>query len=160
MKSKLLLIIASVFVLLLGNTSCNKDHINPNIPQVNIYYRIEPNSTIYLDLNTVGGWLYLDEMPGIVVPYPSRGIIVYREDVDSFKAYERQPPNNPFECCDADNKNLCSKLIVGPNFPFAKDTCNDNMYLLQDGSLFSGVGQYSLIQYRTFYDGVTLTISN
>lgn len=160
MKSKYLLILVSVFVLLSGNTSCNKDNINPNIPQVNIYYTIEPNSTFYLELNTVGGWLYLDEMPGIIVPYPSRGIIVYREDVNTFKAYERQPPNSPFQCCDVDNPTICSKLIVGPNYPFAKDTCNDNMYLLQDGSLFSGVGQYSLIQYRTFYDGVSLVISN
>lgn len=160
MKYKFHFILVLVFILFSGITSCNKDHINPNIPQVNIYYTIEPNSTLFLELNTVGGWLYLDEMPGIVVPYPSRGIIVYREEIDQFKAYERQPPNNPFECCNPENSINCSKLVVGANYPFAKDTCNGNMYLLQDGSLFSGVGQYSLIQYRTFYDGVTLTISN
>jgi hypothetical protein len=160
MKSKFLLKLVSIFILLSGNISCNKDNINPNIPQVNIYYTIDPNSTLFLELNTVGGWIYLDEMPGIQVPYPSRGIIVYREDVDIFKAYERQPPNNPFECCEPENSINCSKLVVGPNYPFVKDTCNDNMYQLLDGSLFSGVGQYSLIQYRTFYNGVTLTISN
>lgn len=149
-----------VFILLSGNTSCNKENINPNIPDVAIYYRIEPNSTVFLELNTVGGWLYLDEMPGFNIPYPSRGIIVYREDIDKFKAYERQPPNNPFQCCKDDNPKLCSKLIVGANYPFAKDTCNDNLYFLQDGTLFSGVGQYSMIRYNTYYDGVTLTISN
>ena len=160
MKSKVFFIFISVFIVLSGITSCNKDHINPNIPKVNIYYNIDPNSTVFLDLNTVGGWLYLDEMPGIVVPYPSRGIIVYREEIDKFRAYERQPPNNPYECCEGDNYTGCSKLVVGPNYPFAKDTCNGNMYLLQDGTLFSGVGQYSLIEYRTYYNGSTLTISN
>lgn len=160
MKKNILLLLVSILLLLSGNTSCKKNPINPNIPEVNIYYRIEPNSTIFLELNTIGGWIYLDEIPGIVVPYPSRGIIVYREDINIFKAYERQPPNNPFECCDPDNSTICSTLIVGDNYPFVKDTCNDNMYQLLDGTLFSGVGEYSLIQYRTSYDGVYLTISN
>lgn len=159
MTNKILFLLAFVIALFGGFSSCNKEYINPNIPQVNIYYRIEPNSTLFLELNTIGGWLYLDEMPGFVVPYPSQGIIVYRESSSTFKAYERQPPNDPFQCCVA-NSTICSKLIVGPNYPFVKDTCNDNLYQLLDGSLFSGVGQYPMIQYNTFYDGVFLTISN
>ena len=120
MKNKILVVLISVFALFSGITSCNKDNINPNIPQVNIYYRIEPNSTLFLELNTVGGWLYLDEMPGIVVPYPSRGIIVYREEMNSFKAYERQPPNNPFECCAADNPYELLEIGGGSQLPFCK----------------------------------------
>lgn len=135
--------------------------MNPNIPDVALYYRIDPNSSFFLELNTVGGYIYLDEMPGYTVPYPSRGIIVYREDIDRFRAFERQPPNNPNQCCDeGENPKVCTKLIVGANYPFAKDTCTGNLYFLQDGTLFSGTGQYSMIQYNTFYDGVTLTISN
>jgi hypothetical protein len=139
--------------------SCAKNEPNPNIPDVNIYYRIDPNSTIFLELNTVGGWLYLEDIPGIVVPYPSRGIIVYRQDVNLFKAYERQPPNFPFECC-VPNSTICTALLVGPNYPFAKDTCTGNLYQLLDGVLFSGNGSYPMIEYRTFYDGQYLTISN
>jgi len=143
---------------LLLASSCNKNNINPNIPNVVINFSIDPNSTQFLGLNTVGGWIYLDEIPGIIVPYPSRGVIVYRYDLNEFKAYERQPPNEPFKCCD-DAKG-CTKLIVGDNYPFAKDTCTGSLYQLLDGILFSGEGQYSLIRYNANYDGAILHIYN
>lgn len=160
MKNKFLLFsLLSISLISAFVVSCEKNNPNPDIPKVNIYYQIDPNSTVFLELNTIGGWIYLDEMPGIYVPYPSRGIIVYRQDIDLFKAYERQPPNSPFQCC-IPNSTICSTLLVGPNYPFVKDTCTGNLYQLLDGSLFSGDGQYPLIQYRTYYDGNLLTISN
>lgn len=143
---------------LLTASSCNKNNINPNIPDVIINMSIDPNSTQFLELNTVGGWIYLDEVPGILVPYPSRGIIVYRYTLNEFKAYERQPPNEPLKCYD-DNDGY-TKLIVGDNYPFVKDTCNGNLYQLLDGTLFSGAGQYSLIHYNAMYDGALLHIFN
>ncbi len=143
---------------LLTASSCNKNNINPNIPDVIINMSIDPNSTQFLELNTVGGWIYLDEVPGIIVPYPSRGIIVYRYTLNEFKAYERQPPNEPLKCYD-DNDGY-TKLIVGGNYPFTKDTCNGNLYQLLDGTLFSGAGQYSLIRYNAMYDGALLHIFN
>jgi len=139
--------------------SCGKnENENPNIPLVNIHLTIDPNSTLFLELNSVGGWIYLDEVPGVDIRFPSRGVIVYREDVSLFKAYERQPPNTPFKCCDA-NQN-CTKLIVGTNYPFAKDTCTGTLYSLYDGTIFTGEGRYSLIKYNAFYDGALLHISN
>lgn len=147
-----------VFAILLTEPSCKKNiPQNPNIPNANINFTIDPNSTVFIQLNTVGGWLYLDEVPGIYVPYPSRGIIVYRQDVSLFKAYERQPPNNPFQC---DKGNNLTRLIVGDNYPFVKDTCTGTMYSILDGSLFSGEGQYPLIEYNAFYDGGLLYINN
>lgn len=143
---------------LLTASSCNKNNINPYIPDVVINMTIDPNATQFLELNTVGGWIYLDEVPGILVPYPSRGIIVYRYTLNEFKAYERQPPNDPLKCYD-DNDGY-TKLIVGGNYPFTKDTCNGNLYQLLDGTLFSGTGQYPLIQYNAMYDGALLHIFN
>jgi hypothetical protein len=148
-----------VLFIAAGIASCGKkNNNNPNVPQVSINLTVDPNSTLFLELNSVGGWIYLDEVPGMDIRYPSRGIIVYRQDVDLFKAYERQPPNVPFQCCDA-NQN-CTKLIVGSNYPFVKDTCTETLYSLLDGTIFSGEGQYSLIQYNAFYDGVLLYINN
>ncbi len=155
---KLSSIIISVIILLFG-LSCNKGSINPDIPNVVINITIDPNSTIYQELNTPGGWLYLDEQPGIYIPSGSRGVIVYRVTMSEFKAYERQPPNFPFECCDENGRN-CTKLIVGGNYPFVKDTCNDNLYQLLDGSLFQGVGKYPLIEYNAMYDGGLLHVFN
>ena len=155
---KIIALILPVFFLFIAST-CNKGSINPNIPNVVINITIDPNSTIYQQLNTPGGWLYLDEQPGIYIPAGSRGIIIYRVTMSDFKAYERQPPNFPFECCD--EKGIkCTKLIVGANYPFVKDTCTDNLYQLLDGALFQGEGQYPLIEYNAMYDGALLHVFN
>jgi len=71
-----------LFILLLiaGLFACNKSNVNPNIPHVVINLTLDPNSTIFQELNTVGGWLYLDEVPGMVIPSASRGEIVYRQE--------------------------------------------------------------------------------
>ncbi len=148
----------TIFVLLFA-FSCNKANINPNIPRVVINVTIDPNSTMYQQLNTPGGWLYLEEQPGIYIPAGSRGVIVYRLTMTEFKAYERQPPNFPFECCNDDGFN-CTKLVVGGNYPFVKDTCNDNLFQLLDGSLFQGEGQFPLIEYGAMYDGALLHVFN
>ena len=146
-------------VILLTGLGCNKNTpTNPNIPEVHINLTVDPNSTIFLELNTVGGWMYLDEVPGLYIPHPSRGVMVYRQDVGSFLAYERQPPNTPNECC---NDQLdCTKLIIGNNFPFVKDTCTGTLYNLLDGTIFDGKGQFPLIRYNAYYDGAILYINN
>lgn len=153
--------LVSVILLLLtvGPSCSNPNKNNPNVPNVNINLTIDPNSTLFLELNVPGGWIYLDEVPGMYIPYPSRGIIVYRQDINFFKAYERQPPNDPFKCCDDQNQE-CGKLVVGQYFPFVKDTCTGASYQLVDGTLFSGEGEFPLIEYYAAYDGALLHISN
>jgi hypothetical protein len=146
-------------LILIIAPACNKGSVNPNIPRVVINVTINPNSTIYQQLNTPGGWLYLDEQPGIYIPYGSRGVIVYRLSMNEFKAYERQSPDYPFQCCEETKQN-CPKLVVGGNYPFAKDTCNGNLYQLLDGSLFDGDGIYPMIEYNAMYDGSVLHVFN
>ena len=148
-----------LFIISLFTASCHKDSINPNIPNVNIHISINPNSTEFLELNTVGGWVYLDEKPSIYIPPGSRGIIVWRMDINLFKAYERQPPNDPFKCC-SENYAHCGKLVIGDNYPFVKDTCTGTLYQLLDGSIIEGEGKYPLIEYAAEYDGYTLYIHN
>jgi len=159
MTIKILSITMLAFMVIMISPSCNKGSLNPNIPNVVINVTIDPNSTIFQELNTPGGWLYLEEQSGVYVPTGSRGVIVYRVTMTEFKAYERQPPNFPFSCCDENGLN-CTKLIVGENYPFVKDTCNDNLYQLLDGSLFQGDGQFSLIEYSAMYDGALLHVFN
>jgi hypothetical protein len=152
------IVVLAVMMLMLFGMCGKKENTNPNIPQVSIRVTIDPNSTLFLGLNSVGGWIYLDEIPGVDIRFPSRGVIVYRQDVTLFKAYERQPPNVPFQCCD-DNQE-CTKLLVGNSYPFVEDTCTGTLYSLLDGTIFSGEGVYPLIQYNAFYDGALLHISN
>ena len=157
-KTTIASIIVTILIFFIA-PSCNKGSINPNIPRAVINVTINPNTTIYQELNTPGGWLYLEEQPGIYIPYDSRGVIVYRLTMTEFKAYERQPPDYPFECCNEYMKD-CTKLIVGGNYPFIKDTCNGNLYQMLDGNLFSGEGVYPLIEYNAMFDGALLHVFN
>ncbi len=142
---------ATVFFLVLLVSGCSKDDRNPFIPDVYINITIDPNSTFYQELNTVGGWMYLTS------ELPSRGIIVYRSDIMEFLAFDRTPPNDPNRCC---NNNICTRLLVGDFYPFAKDTCTGTSYLLLNGSIFEGEGRYPLIRYNTTYNGHLLRIFN
>jgi len=119
-----------------------------------VNFSISPNSTEYLQLNSVGGWAY------VTAYEPSRGIIIYRLLADEFKAYERTPMYLPDSCCNySGNTALCTRLIV-EDFTFAVDTCLGTRYLLIDGSIVDGPGSYPMFQYNTNYDGETLFVFN
>ncbi len=149
--------ILGVAVVLTFFAGCNKHYQNPDIPIVDIDITIDPNSTVFLELNTPGGWCYLNNKPGVYIPVGSRGVIVYRQDMYTFKAYERTPPNDPYKCCKSDHTG-CSKLTV--DYPMIVDSCTGNTYSILDGSLIEGDGVYPVIQYKTHYNGNLLRIYN
>ncbi len=136
-------------IISVGLSACNKDDKNDQVDVGYVNVTINPNSTEYLDLNIVSGWVYLVASP------PSRGIIVYRLSQDQFKAFERTPPYNPNTCCDG---TICTRLIV--EALFVKDTCLNSDFLIIDGSWVSGPGKVNLVEYNTYYDGLMLNISN
>jgi len=134
--------------------SCNKgDDPQTDIPYAHINVVINPNSTLYQELNTVGGWMYYQW-----VNEPSRGLIIYRMTQDEFKAYERTPPVNSNGCCDV-GSGFCTALLVDDYFPFVQDTCSDLSYQILDGSPMAPA-TISLKQYMTVYDGLNLYITN
>ena len=136
-----------ILVFFLGFNSCIDTPHNPNVPNVYINFEIYPNSTMYYELNTIAGWMYVN------APWPSRGIIIFRHPSGEFKAYERQSPNEPDYCGES------SRLIV--DSPFVVDTCLDVKYSILDGSIITpGYNGYPLIEYRTQYDGHTLRVFN
>lgn len=144
-----------LIVTMLGFDSCSKNQLNPEIRAAVIRININPNFTFYQQLNTVGGWVYVKNGDqGVFISGESRGVIIYRLSVNTFKAYDRIPPNSPNQCGDT------TKLIVGNNYPFVKDPCTGNLYQLLDGSLFKGTGRYALVQYHADYDGTLLHVFN
>jgi len=149
-----------LFVAVLGGVvlgSCNKTNINPNDPRAIIQIDIDPNSTFYQGLNTVGGWIYVANGGGVYIGPGSRGVIIYRESQSTFKAYDRLPPNDPNKCY---NDGKRTQLVVGKYYPFVKDECTGNTYQLLDGSLIQGNGRYPLIEYHAVYDGNMLHVFN
>jgi hypothetical protein len=148
-KKRLLAVFYIVLGLFLLQVSCKKDD-NAVDPPSNVNITINPNSTEYQGINTVGGWIYI---PQSLVPPESRGIIVYRITQNEFMAYERTPPYEPDQCCNADG---CTALIV--DMPFVDDTCTGSQYQILDGSPFDGPSNIPLIRYTTYYDGLVLQI--
>ena len=124
--------------------SCNSKPDNPNSPEVEINFTIYPNTLEYQELNVVGGWMY------VTAPLPSYGIIIYRYNIDEFRAYERMSPNEPHACPD-------NRLYV--SLPYVIDSCLDYKYSILDGSLIQGSG-YPLTQYFTQFDGSALRVYN
>ncbi len=137
------LLIAILFVVSFSY-SCSKDG-SETIPTVYVNFYIEPNSTTYLRLNTVGGWEY------ITGGYS--GVLVYRQSQETFLAYDR--------ACPFDFKNGC-RVTVETSFTTAIDSCCKSQFIISmDGSPISGsAATVSLKQYHTTYDGTKLHVYN
>lgn len=130
-------------IALIFACSCKKDQYAeiPNV-YVNLYLNI--NSTLYIELNNVGGWVNLTG--------GYRGILVYRESTDIFKAYERACPYDPDESG--------AIIVVDASGLTMSDATCGSQYLILDGSVVSGPATLPLKQYRTDFDGSTLHIYN
>ena len=136
------LLFSGLLILIL--TGCAKEE-NPNeIPYVVVNFVILPNSTEYLELNGVGGWVYLTG--------GYRGIIVYRKSTDEFMAFERACPHD-WEAADARIEVESSGLTT------VCPSCQSK-FILIDGTPFEGPSHYPMKQYQTQYDGNQLYISN
>lgn len=142
---KVLQIGMMIFLLLFLLCSCKKDKKDTIGANVNI--TINLNDTRYIDLNVIGGFIYL------TANKPSQGIIVYRKSFEEYKAYERT--------CTYDPGGVCCRLIVDESHNFAIDTCCGSQFLLIDGSpLEQGPATIALTEYNAHLDGDYLHIYN
>jgi hypothetical protein len=147
-------LLLAVVLSLVMTSACNKgEDPNSDIPYAYINVVINPNSTLYQELNIIGGWMYYP-----YVNAPSRGLIIYRLSLDQFLAYERTPPVNSNACVDPET-GLQTYLIVDDYYPFVYDTCSDYSYQIIDGSPIEPA-TIPLKQYYTAYDGMNLYITN
>jgi nitrite reductase/ring-hydroxylating ferredoxin subunit len=129
--------------LIFTSTQCKKDKTD-EIPYVYVNFYINPTSTQYLDLNNIGGYVYVTG--GV------RGIIIYHRSVDEFLAYERNCPYQP--------SNDCAQVEVDNSGIMTVDSCCGSKFLLTDGSVSNGPATRSLKTYQTSYDGTTLHVFN
>lgn len=142
-------IVKNIFILLfflgsiLSVPQCKKDKTD-EIPYVYVNFYINPSSTLYLNLNNIGGYVYVTG--GV------RGIIIYHRSVDEFMAYERDCPYQP--------SNSCALVEVDNSGIITVDSCCGSKFLLTDGSVLNGPATRSLKTYQTSYDGTTLHVFN
>ncbi len=128
------------FGFLLLSSKCNNQNQNP-VPFVPVDVTIDIQLPSYSNLQGVGGWTYLNG--------GSRGIIVYRKGIDEFVAFDRHSP--------ADVSGTCPLPLYpdSQNFLQLKDSCNNAVFSLYDGSPVSN-SIYGLRQYATQFNGNNL----
>jgi hypothetical protein len=121
-------------------SGCNKNKIHP-VPNIPFDITIDINLPSYNALIGVGSYAYLNG--------GSRGIIVYRRNIDEFVAFDRHSP------VDADGS--CPEpLYPDPdNFLMLIDSCGPAKFSLFDGSPVEG-SEFGLRQYQTIYNGTNL----
>lgn len=133
-----------VIALISSISSCDEKIQHDTIPYVPFYAQIDVNSTEYIDLNTIGGWVYLTG--------GYKGILVYRISNEQFVAFERACPYDPTH-----NE---SRISMDKN----NITCSCNIceseFIILDGSVSKGPSTLPLMALYTYYDGYTLRINN
>lgn len=138
--NRIILLTAGVLLLAAG---CKRDE--DRIPNVYVDFYINTTDPGFIDLNAVGGWVY--------VTGGSKGIIIYRKSVSEFMAFDRHCPYQPSDACsrcDVDTSN---------NF-FVFDNCCGSQFLITDGSVQQGPAYVPLKAYNTSFDGIMLHVFN
>lgn len=129
------------FLLILNFSSCKKNNNEYPVPNIPFDITINIDFPSYSSLIGVGGWLYLQG--------GSRGIIVYRNTMDSFVAFDRHSPEDPNgECYEA-------LTIDSINFLQLNDKCSGATFSLYDGSSIKG-SKFGLRQYQTYWNGTNI----
>lgn len=121
--------------LFLAITIACEPQRNDGIPYVFVEIDINLNNTDYFALQRDGGFVY--ELGGV------KGIIVYREDADTYRAFEQNSPVNPSLACaivQVDDSNL-----------FMIDHCSQATFDFE-GNPTNGVSLFPLRQYTTILD--------
>ena len=126
-----------LFTLGLSMLGCTKSASHP-VPNIPFDITIDLSLPSYSSLLGVSGWAYVNG--------GSKGIIVYRRDINDFVAFDRHSP--------VDINGECTTPLEpdADNFLQLNDLCNDATFSLYDGSPISG-SEYGLRMYQTAWDG-------
>lgn len=129
-----------IAILIFTGLSC-KDENHQIIPYVPVNLSIDKGSLLSMGVNT-----------SIVRDgYGFRGILVYRYDESTFKAFDR--------CC-SNYPNDDAAVVVDNSGTATCPVCKSTFNLFADGMVTKGPAKYPLQQYKTYYDGTRLTVSN
>ncbi len=132
-----------IFTVLVSFTSCGKD--TNKVPGAYVNFSINLNDPEYQELNAPGGY--------VMVHGGVNGILLYRADVDNFKAYDRTCTYDVYtEGCRVSNK---------ANHSYVECNCCGSQFWIFSGSVYKGPAQQSLREYNTSFNGSDyLTVHN
>jgi len=126
-------------------SGCGSDSNNaePQIPLATFNQSINLTNQQYANLRLNNGAAYV--AGGV------RGLIVVRQNANTYYAFER---NCPYRANDT-----CARVSIDPSLLFLKDACCGSQFDLQ-GRVQQGPANRSLRQYSTSLSGNQLTITN
>lgn len=135
-----------LFTLLIFSlgSSCRKKDKEGEIPYVEVNFDVSLSDPSFVDLNAVGGWVYVSG--GVL------GIIIYRKSQNEFMAYERNCPYKPDDSC--------SRIAVDASNVKAKDDCCGSVFSLIDGTVLNGPSTRPMKQYATSLISTTVHVQN
>jgi hypothetical protein len=122
----------------------SSNNAEPLIPIVSFNESISVLDQRYPQLRTDNGAV---EIPGGV-----RGLIIVRQNANSYLAFERNCPYRPYDAA-------CSTVSIDASRLFLADACCGSQFTLQ-GQVRGGPSARSLRQYSTALSGNLLTITN
>jgi len=138
-------------------TTCKRS-ANDVIPTVYVHFSISLNDPQFLDLLSPFTYSYIDKYTNnfgqSAAGYDENGIIVFRSTEDEFYAFDRTCPHD----LELNNKSVQVK-VTDMIFAVCPE-CGTKYALTSNGTPYSGVGKYPLKNYRTFFDGLYITVSN
>ncbi len=143
MKPFLKRITSLLTLFLFAFYGCKKDN-NNTVPIVAVDLFIYVNNPSFINLNPVGGWVYVTG--GV------RGILIYRKSTTEFMAFDRDCTYQPADACatvEVDNTNI-----------IATNVCCGSQFSIYDGSVLHGPAKFALKSYNTTFDGNVLHIYN
>jgi nitrite reductase/ring-hydroxylating ferredoxin subunit len=114
-----------------------------NFPQVDVNLFLYINNPEFFEVESPGGWIYLNGGVG--------GILLYRKNLEEFIAYDRASTFNPISTCQVTVEN--DNITIN-------DPCSASQFLITDGSVIQGPANQALKRYNTIYNENNLSIFN
>jgi len=136
------LFVTFTFILVLV-WSCKKGD-DSQIPLVSVNLSFNLNNPEFVHLQVDNGWTY--------VSGGSRGIIIYRNSANEYKAFDRHCPYNPSGSCGLVSVDVTNLIGI--------DDCCGSRFMMSSGQVTQGPATQPLKEYRTSYDGAVLQIFN
>lgn len=138
-RVKIIILLPIAFCVI---NSCSKS--DDTIPHAYVDVDIYLTDPSYVNLNAVGGWVYITG--GV------KGIIVYRKSNEEFLSFDRNCTYNP-----SDSKAI---VFVDASNIMAVDTSCGSKFQLLDGTVVKTPASRPLKQYQTTYSGSLVHIHN
>jgi nitrite reductase/ring-hydroxylating ferredoxin subunit len=150
-----LIVFLLIIILPLYLTSCKKSK-NDVIPTVYVDFYISINDPQFFNLQAPFTYSYIDATTNNIgqaaAGYDGNGLIIFNS-ANEYYAYDRTCPHD----YEVNKKSV--KVTVDGILAICPE-CGTKYALTSNGTPYSGVGQYPLKNYRTYFNGLYIHVYN